>query len=93
MANVIADHSDGISTLVDRDGNLLTKINVSLTTEEHKLLRMYRKFLAHRGLREALYCTACWNGSREDGTRASVTDHSALIECRCKTRSYYGMSV
>ena len=85
--------NENISTLVGPDGTLVIKQNVPMSVEDHQLLLQYRKFLLRQGLREALFCNDCFEGNRNEGTRAHVTDSSVLIECRCKTRSRAGFAV
>lgn len=82
-----------LDTLVTADGSLVTKRNVPISVEDHLLLLKYKRFLERQGLREALYCNTCWEGNREDGTRAAVTSSSVLIECRCTTRSRAGFAM
>lgn len=84
--------SDTTGTIVQPDGSLAEKPVTALSSEEAALLRLYKKFLQQHGLREALYCSACWDGSREDGCRAYVTDSQILIECRCAMRFHQGQS-
>jgi hypothetical protein len=78
------------AALIGPDGSLIEKPSVAFTAEEAALLRRYKKFLAHHGLREALYCNDCWEGNRSDGLRAFVRDDQILFECRCKTRFHQG---
>ena len=79
-------------TIITPDGEVATKPTILLDHEEAALLRLYKKFLAKRGLREALYCNACWDGNREDGCRAHVTDAQIVIDCRCTLRFHQGQS-
>lgn len=81
------------STIVGPDGEVANKPAHILTSEEALILRQYKKFLEARGLREALYCQDCWDGGLSDGCRAFVTSNQILIECRCKTRFFQGMSI
>lgn len=66
---------------------------VSLTQEEAELLRKYKKFLHNRGLKEALYCNACFEGNRNHGCEAHVTETQIMIRCRCRMRFYNGMTL
>lgn len=84
--------SQTTAEIVGPDGELLTKPTTVLTQEDADLLRKYKKFLDARGLREALYCKACWDGDRHDGCKAFVTDSQIAIECRCSLRFYQGQS-
>jgi len=77
-------------TIVTPDGSIANRPTVMFTTEEAELLRTYKKFLAHHGLREALFCQACWSGDREDGCQAFVQDSKIGILCRCTTRLFMG---
>ncbi len=79
-------------TLVAPDGSAAVQNTVILTTEEAELLRTYKKFLAARGLREALYCNTCWEGQLADGCEAHVTNSQILIKCRCTSRFYQGQT-
>ncbi len=63
-----------------------------LSDADAHLLREYKKFLQRNGLREALYCSHCWSGQREDGCEAHVTAADILIKCRCKVRIHKGQS-
>jgi hypothetical protein len=81
------------SSIVGPNGEIVNKPAHILTTEEAAMLRQYKKFLAARGLREALYCNDCWDGGLSDGCRAYVTTNQVMIECRCKTRFYQGMTI
>jgi len=79
-------------SIVAPDGTVASRPTVMLTAEEAALLRQYKKFLAARGLREALYCNDCWSGDREDGCKAFVTDNQVGIFCRCRMRVHLGAS-
>ena len=61
-----------------------------LDADDARLLRAYKKLLLKYGLREALYCNACWNHKFSDGTEAHVTDNEIVIRCRCSLRFYQG---
>ena len=79
------------TTLYGPDGEKVVPTTL-LSTEDAELLRKYKKFLAKQGLREALYCQSCWNGEREDGCKAFVTDGQIGILCRCRNRFFHGMT-
>lgn len=84
--------ADGDALIIGADGETATVPNVHLTREEAMILREYRKFLAHHHLREALYCDRCFEGNLSDGCAAAVTDHEIVIKCRCKVRTYIGLT-
>lgn len=65
---------------------------LELALEDVKLLREYKKFLQRLGLREALYCNACFEGELGDGCEAHVTDGDVMIKCRCRLRFYKGQT-
>jgi hypothetical protein len=79
-------------TILGPNGEPIGIPTVSLDPADVHLLRKYKKLLHKLGLREALYCSACWNGHRNDGCEAHVTDHDVLIKCRCTMRVYIGSS-
>lgn len=81
------------STLIASDGTVLNAPALTMTTEEAKLLREYKKFLLRHGLKEALYCNSCFEQNRQDGTRAYVTPDQILIECRCRRLFYQGQTL
>lgn len=80
------------AALVGPDGSLANKPTILFDAEEAALLRRYKKLLAKHGLREALYCNACWEGNRSDGMRAFVRDDQILFECRCRTLFHQGQT-
>lgn len=92
MAAIQTNSDVTTGTLVDKDGNVLNKPTVLLSKEEAELLRQYKKFLHKRGLREALYCTTCWQGNLEDGMNAFVTDGQILFTCRHRMLFFQGQS-
>jgi hypothetical protein len=81
---------DGDALIIGADGEVATVPTVSLTDEEARLLRAYRRFLEYRHLREALYCDRCFEGNLSDGCAAAVTEHEIVIKCRCKVRTFLG---
>jgi hypothetical protein len=81
-----------IGTLVDANGEVVNKPTVILSKEEAELLRKYKKFLAARGLREALFCNTCWTGDLSDGMDAFVTDGQILFKCAHRMLFYQGQT-
>ena len=77
-------------TVLDANGEPAVKPTVVLTTEEAELLRHYKQFLARYGLREALYCNTCWQGSLSDGMDVYVTGGQILFKCRHRMLFYQG---
>ena len=74
------------------DGSVASLPTVLLSDEDARLLRTYKKFLQRHGLREALYCSHCWTGEREDGCKAFVTPNQIGIHCRCRMRFHQGQT-
>ena len=72
------------------DGSVAVLPTVLLNDEDARLLRTYKQFLARHGLKEALFCQACWTGEREDGCKAFVTTNQIMIQCRCRNRFFQG---
>jgi hypothetical protein len=66
---------------------------VMLDAADALLLRSYKKFLTRMGLKEALYCDACWERNLGHGCHARITDHEIFIKCRCKFRLFQGPSL
>lgn len=90
---LVRDNADvTVGTLVDANGEVVSKPTVLLTHDEAKLLREYKKFLAKRGLREATYCNTCWQGNLEDGMDVFVRDDQILFKCRHRLLFYQGQS-
>ena len=81
---------DEIATILGPTGEPAVVPTITLTQKEAELLRNYKKLLQRLRLREALYCNDCWDGSREDGCKAFVTDAQIGIQCRCKMRFFQG---
>jgi len=79
--------------LVSPDGTLLNRAEEPITSAEVQLLRLYKRFLHGRGLREALYCQRCFDGNRFDGMRAAVTEGNVLLECRCRRLTFTGFTL
>lgn len=64
---------------------------VLLTQEQARIMREYKKkVLLPLGLKEALYCDACWNANLSHGLEASVTDNQIAMRCRCQLRFFNG---
>ena len=87
-----ANTDTGTAFLTDASGNVVTAPTLMLSDADATLLREYKKFLQRNGLREALFCNACWSGERSDGCEAHVTSADILIKCRCKVRMHRGQS-
>ena len=66
---------------------------VKLDAEDARLLRKYKKLLLKYGLKETLYCDACWERNLSHGCEAHVTDHEILIRCRCQLRHFVGQTL
>jgi hypothetical protein len=80
------------TTILAPDGTVANLPTTFLTGEEAMLLRAYKKFLNAHGLKEALYCNACYEQNLAHGTRAFVTDDQILIQCRCRVRFHKGQT-
>ena len=80
------------ATIVAPDGTAANYPTTLLTGEEARLLRLYKKFLHAHGLKEALYCNACWESNLSHGCEAYVTDLDILIKCRCQARFFRGQT-
>ena len=78
--------------IVGPDGAVANKPALILDHNEAQLLRNYKKFLMKHGMREAVYCNDCWEGNRDDGMRAFVTDSQILFECRCRSLFHQGQT-
>lgn len=85
-------NSKGTAAILDANGQPSFVPSVEISVEDVALLRAYKKFLLRQGLREALYCNACFEGQLSDGCEAHVTDGDVLIKCRCKVRFYKGQT-
>lgn len=93
MAAIQTNSDVTTGTLVDASGAVINRPTVILSQEEADLLRRYKKFLLKRGLREALYCTSCWNGNLADGiSEAFVTDAQILLKCNHRMLFFQGQS-
>jgi hypothetical protein len=68
-------------------------IDVALSDEEARLLRLYKKVLIELGLKEALRCNACYALNQPDGCMAQVMPMFVSIVCRCSNRTYAGMTI
>lgn len=87
-----ANTDTATSFLVDANGSIATTPTVMLSDADAVLMREYKKFLLRNGLREALFCNACWTGEKHDGCEAHVTASDILIKCRCRIRIHKGQS-
>jgi hypothetical protein len=92
MSNIITNTDTVAGTIVNAQGEVVSKPTVLLSQEEAELLRKYKKFLHKRGLREALYCNTCFNGSLSDGMDAFVTDGQIMFKCHHRMLYYHGTS-
>lgn len=81
-----------VGTIVDANGEVVNKPTVLLSKEEAELLRKYKKFLQARGLKEAIFCTTCWDGDLSDGMDAHVTEGQILFKCAHRMLFYQGMT-
>lgn len=63
---------------------------VKFTTEDARILREYRKFLERWSLREAIYCSHCFENNLSHGIEAFVTNEKILFRCRCTMRIFDG---
>lgn len=88
MSNLIIPVTSGTGTIGDSEELPV----VALTLDEARLLREYKKLLERHGLREALYCSNCWAGTKEDGCKAFVRDDAIVIACRCRMRTFTGQT-
>jgi hypothetical protein len=80
------------SFIVAPDGSVDAMPTILISDEDARLLREYKKFLQKHGLREALYCTNCWEGQKHDGCEAYVTSSRIMIKCRCRNRYHQGQT-
>lgn len=78
------------ATIVAPDGSLAHYPTIVLTGEEAKLLREYRKFKDRHRIKEANYCSDCWDGNRQDGMEGYVTPDKIFIRCRCRALFFNG---
>jgi hypothetical protein len=79
-------------SILTPEGEVASKPTLLLSTDEARLLRQYKKFLAAHGLREAVYCNTCFESNLDDGMRAFVTDGQILFECRHRMIFFQGAS-
>ena len=78
------------SVIVAPDGTPASLPTVLLTGEEAKLLREYRKFLDRHRIKEAAYCSDCWESNLQHGMKAFVTPENILFQCRCRALYFHG---
>jgi ligand-binding sensor protein len=88
MNPLLSDYAP--SQIVGADGTVLNAPTRLLSDEDARLLRTYKKFLLHFGLKEAMYCNSCYESNREHGMEAFVTDQRILFRCRCRSLFYEG---
>ncbi len=91
---LLRPNSDTVTgTIIAPDGTVANRPTIVLSQEEAELLRKYKKFLAARGLREALYCNHCWSGNLADGvSEAYVTNQQIVIKCNHRLLFYQGQT-
>ena len=80
------------AVIVAPDGTAANYPTTILTGDEARLLRSYKKFLNQHGLKEALYCNACWEHNLQHGCEAYVTTDQIMIKCRCQVRFHQGQT-
>ena len=83
----------GTATIVAPDGTVANYPSITLSHEDAKLLREYKKFLQRNHLQEALYCLSCYERNLAHGCEAFVTTERIVIKCRCRIRAYAGATL
>lgn len=78
------------SVIVAPDGTPASLPTVILTGDEARLLREYKKFLDRHRIKEAAYCTDCWEHNLQHGMDAYVTHDQILFRCRCRALYFQG---
>lgn len=63
---------------------------VKFDAEDARILRLYKKFLHKWALKEAVYCTHCFENNLSHGLESFVTDEKILFRCRCTMRIFDG---
>ena len=91
MKPLLSDYAP--SQIISPDGSVMNAPALTLSMEDAKLLRVYKKFLLRNGLKEALYCNACFESNRSHGLEAFVTDDQILFRCRCRSLFYQGATL
>lgn len=74
------------------DGELAAIATIKFDAEDALLLRHYKRFLERHNLREALFCSACWTGNRNDHLQAFVTPNRIMFKCACTMRVFEGQT-
>lgn len=80
-------------TILGPDGAPALIPTVVFSDDEARVFREYKKILQRYGLKEALYCDACWDRQLSHGCEAHVTSNQILVKCRCKLRFHQGMTL
>jgi hypothetical protein len=80
------------AVILDANGQPKSLPTQVLTSEEAHILRAYKKFLHTHGLREAVYCNTCYQGTQHDGMEAYVTDGEIFFRCRHRMLYHKGQS-
>ena len=79
------------------DGSVPFKVTVYLSPEEAAIIRAYERWLKKARLQRpegvGVYCAACFEANRRDGTKYFVEPERILIECRCTTRIFQGATL
>lgn len=63
---------------------------VKFDAEDARILRLYKKFLHKWALKEAIYCSHCFENNLSHGLEAFVTDDKIMFLCRCTRRTFEG---
>lgn len=86
-----------LATIVTPDGSVLNKPTIELSAQDAQIIRAYERLLKRMGLRRpegvGVYCNACFEENRSDGTRYFVEPGRIWIECRCKVRVFEGSTI
>lgn len=64
--------------------------HIELTVQDAMVLRAYKRLLEKYALKEALYCSNCWDRDLSDGCKAFVRHEAIMIQCRCSERTFEG---
>ena len=78
------------STILAPDGSVATYPTTYLSGDEARLLRDYKKFLDRHHIKEAAYCSDCWENNLQHGMKAFVTLNQILFQCRCRALFFEG---
>jgi hypothetical protein len=86
--------SQGNGSLIAAPDDAVVPKTEYLTPDDAKIIRAYERWLkVHRLQRPdgvGVYCAACFESDRQDGTRYFVEPHRIYIECRCTVRVFTG---